>query len=105
MSVDHNNDFANEIAELLKILSNPIRLKILALCSKKEMSSKELREILEISKPLLINHLRKLINMGLLNFRIEIDEKKAIVRKYYKSGDIEICINRKLFDEIAKKIQ
>jgi len=47
-----------------KVLSNPIRLKILALCIEKERSSRELREKLGISKPLLIVHLRKLISMG-----------------------------------------
>ncbi|ALM74473.1 ArsR/SmtB family transcription factor [Thermococcus barophilus] len=86
-------DIADRGAEIFKSLANPIRLRILALCLNKERTSKELREILGISKPLLISHLRKLINAGLLEYRIELDEKKMIVKKYYRTKNVDICLS------------
>jgi len=97
--------FAEELAELLKILANPIRLKILALCLKKERNSRELRKILGISKPLLISHLRKLVNAGFLESRVEVDKDKIIVRKYYKTRDLEICVGKTILGEIAAGIE
>ncbi len=99
---------AENFAEVLKVLANPIRLKILALCLDRERSSKELREALGISKPLLIVHLRKLVDLGLLEYRVELDERKMIVKKYYRTRkDINICINpeilRMILEEIGKK--
>jgi len=91
--------------EMLKTLANPIRLKILALCLVKERSSREIREILGISKPLLIAHLRRLIKLGLLTYRKELDEDKMIIRKIYRTkDDITICIGRELLEKIAYEI-
>ncbi len=83
-----------DMASVLKALANPIRLKILALCSAREMSSKELRETLNISKPLLIAHLRVLLRKGLLTYKIEVDEDKGIVRKFYRTSNFNICVSR-----------
>ena len=90
--------------EVLKALANPVRLSILALCLKHERSSRELREILGISKPLLIAHLRRLVALGLLEYRVEFDEKRMIVKKYYKTRIKEICVDRGLLEEIAREI-
>ncbi len=74
-------------------LSHPIRLKILALCSVRERTAKELREMLKISKPLLIAHLKVLLRVGLLEFRAELDTKRYIVRKYYRTRDFKLCVS------------
>ena len=96
---------AEGFAELLKILANPLRLKILALCLSNERTSRELREELGISKPLLISHLRKLVNTGLLEFRAELDTEKMIVRKYYRTKNFEICINPEVLKEISEELK
>ncbi len=98
-------DLAEKLTELLKVLANPIRLKILALCLFKERTSRELREKLKISKPLLISHLRKLENMGLLEYRTELDEERMIVRKYYRTRNFDIRINQEVLEEIFKGLE
>ncbi len=95
---------AERFSELLKVLSNPIRLKILALCLERERSSKELREKLGISKPLLIAHLRKLLNAGFLEYRTELDNARMIVRKYYRTRDLELCIDEDFLRRIAREM-
>ncbi len=84
-----------ELASMFKALANPTRLKILAICSLREASSRELREALGISKPLLIAHIRILLRAGLLTYRVEVDEAKGVVRKYYRTTDFHICMDRK----------
>ena len=100
-------NLAESLTGLLKVLASPIRLKILALCLFKERTSRELREKLKISKPLLISHLRKLVNMGLLEYRTELDEERMIVRKYYRTRNFEVCINsevlKKIFEELENR--
>lgn len=98
-------NIAERLAELLKVLANPIRLKILALCLSKERTSRELREELGISKPLLIAHLRKLVDSGLLEYRTELDEERMIVRKYYKTKSFEICVNSEILEEIFEEFK
>ena len=89
--------------EIFKALANPTRLKILALCSEKPRTSKELRQILKISKPLLIAHLKILTKTGLLQYDIEIDPGKGILKKKYKTTNINICINQNLLKTIIKQ--
>jgi len=96
------SDAWSRLSKLLSALSNPTRLKILALCAERERSSKELRELLGISKPLLIAHLKVLMRAGLIEFRAEIDEVKYIVRKYYRTKDFRICVGR---DELLKLLR
>ena len=92
------------VAEIFKAIANPLRLKILALCLEKERTSRELREILGISKPLLIVHLRKLVETGLLEYRVELDPNRMIVIKYYRTKpDIKICLDKKTLKEILSQ--
>lgn len=77
-------------------------MKILALCLDKEMTNKELRERLNISKPLLIMHLKMLIKYGLLEQRVEFDENKLIIRKYYKTKNFEIRIGASTLKKVLK---
>ncbi len=91
-----------ELADFFRILGNDIRLKILALCSVRERSSRELREILGISKPLLIAHLRKLLRTGLLSYRVEVDEGKGVLRKYYKTSEFRIIVSHELLRELCR---
>ncbi len=96
---------ADKWAELLKVLASSLRLRILALCLDKERTSRELRETLNLSKPLLIMHLRKLVNAGFLEYRTELDKTKVIVRKYYKTKDLKLCIDTDLLREISKELK
>ncbi|HDH07051.1 MAG TPA: ArsR family transcriptional regulator [Thermoproteales archaeon] len=100
-----SRDLAEEIAYRFKVLSNPIRLRILALCLAGERTSRELRESLGISKPLLIAHLRKLVNAGFLTYRVEVDEERGIVRKYYRTvNGFRVCIDEEDLRAISSSI-
>ncbi len=96
--------FLDEVSELLKVLSHPTRLKILALCTKREFTGRELRESLGISKPLLISHLKRLVASGFLEYRVELDKEKMVVRKFYKTREFEVCINKDMLLKMSKNM-
>jgi len=87
-------------AEILRILGNPLGLKISALCAKRKHSSRELREKLNISKPLLIAHLKKLQKIGLIEAKVEIDKNTYTLRKYYKTTKFKIIISDEKLKEM-----
>ena len=91
--MDNTDDPLENLSKMLAVLSHPTRLRILALCAARERTARELREELGISKPLLIAHLKQLINYGFLESRAEIDEQRFIVRKYYKTRKFKIEIS------------
>jgi ArsR family transcriptional regulator, arsenate/arsenite/antimonite-responsive transcriptional repressor len=55
-----------EMAELLKLLGDPIRLSILALLQERELSVTDMTQLLGASQPNTSQHLRKLRSAGLV---------------------------------------
>ncbi len=101
--MDSKDDPLLNLSKILTALSHPTRLRILALCAVKERTAKELREELGISKPLLIAHLKQLINHGFLESRAEIDKHRYIVRKYYKTRKFKIEISDETLIDLIRK--
>jgi ArsR family transcriptional regulator len=100
---EHCSKSLEDLASVFKALANPTRLKILALCSPREVSSRELRDVLGISKPLLIAHLRILLRAGLLTYRVEVDEVRGVLRKYYRTADFRICVSKEYLSRFCKE--
>ncbi len=105
---DEDNNM-NDYTYLFKALSNPVRLKILALCSQKPMTSKELRVALGIgiSKPLLLAHLKILIKAGLIQYDVEIDSERGLIRKNIvpqRSGSVLITMLSKRSRVLIRQI-
>lgn len=58
-----------------------------------------------LSKPLLTVNIKKLVNAGLLEYRVEYDEERMIIRKYYRTRkDLRICLDEKTLKKIAEKL-
>jgi len=103
--MNNTSDPLLNLSKILTVLSHPTRLRILALCAVRERTARELREELGISKPLLIAHLKQLINHGFLESRAEIDEHRYIVRKYYKTRKFEIKISNGILADLLLKAE
>lgn len=101
--MSEDDELFDSMASVFKALANPTRLKILALCSTRERSSRELREALGISKPLLIAHLRILLKAGLLTYRVEVDEERGIIRKYYRTADFHVCVGKEFLSKLHRQ--
>jgi len=92
------------LSTLFKALSHPLRLKILALCSVGEYTSRELARLLGVSRPLVIAHLRVLMQAGLITYRLVLDEERLVVKKLYRTVDVEVCLTRRVLEKIASRI-
>ncbi len=86
---------------MLKVLANPVRLKILAFCLK-ERRSREIREKLGISKPLFIAHVKLLLNYGFIVCRSEVENGKVV--KYYRTREFEVCCGREILEDILDEL-
>ena len=91
----------DEIINLCGTLSNKHRLRIIAALSEKRKYTSELTRELEISRPLLCLHLRKLEEMGILKGKTELGKGNR-ARRYYELCDFELCLNGKKIKEMLK---
>lgn len=86
-----------EIAETLKILSDPNRLKILNMTYLNPMYGKEIAEVLNITTATVSHHLDLMRNKGLLN----VERNKNI--KYFSTNNRAFTKLLKLLDEYVKR--
>lgn len=68
-SLADNQEKAEQVAEIMKALAHPIRLRILAVLSRGELNVTELAQRLGIPQPHASLHLGVLRNHGVLNSR------------------------------------
>jgi len=90
-----------ELLEVLKVLANPTRLRIIALLSERPMYVSEIARELRMPYPLVHLYLTKLEEIGMVETRYEfIKSEKPHVRKYCELKDFKIVIS----PEIIKKL-
>lgn len=103
---DNETGLVNTGDNLLRLadsLSHPLRLKILGILYENRQYVSELARTVNISRPLLYMHLRKLEAAGLIkgNHEISTDGK---VMKYYELLEFDLHITPALLYELSKSI-
>ena len=102
--LDLNISTPEDYVKVFDALSHPIRIKILGLLAKERQYVSELARIVNISRPLLYMHLKKLETAGFITGHAEISSSgKAI--KYYESLNFEITINPPLLTKLSENIE
>ena len=81
-------------------LSNPIRIKIIHLLNKKPMNIYELAKTLNLSRPVICTHLKKLEEADLVESDLILDDARA--KRIYKSKEFKFCIDNDKIDEFFK---
>jgi DNA-binding transcriptional ArsR family regulator len=71
-----------DIASVLAVLANPVRLRILEALAGRRESVSELARRLDIGRPLLHMHLRRLEAVGLVHSAMEISPQGKAMRFY-----------------------
>ena len=90
----------DQLLTFLEALSNPQRLKIIAILSEGEQYVSQLARELNISRPLLYLHLKKLEEANLVSSNMEIlDSGKAV--KYYILNSFQFEMNEQIVHELA----
>lgn len=90
-----------DIASVLAVLANPVRLRILeALAGRREYVS-ELARRLNIGRPLLHMHLRRLEAVGLVRSAMEISPQGKAMR-FYEVASFDIHLTPETIAEAAR---
>jgi predicted transcriptional regulator len=82
----------DDLLKVLAALSNPHRLRIIGALSEGRNYVSELARMLEISRPLLHMHLKKLESAGLVLGTLELSEDGKAM-KYFSTTDFSVELN------------
>lgn len=84
-------------------LSHPVRIKILGILTEGRQYVSELARLVNISRPLLYMHLKKLEAARLVTSAMEISTTGKAM-KYYTLEDFELQITKELLDRLSEDI-
>lgn len=93
----------DELLTILEALSNPYRLKIIAILYKEKQYVSQLARELGISRPLLYLHLQKLEDAKLIHGYHEISGNGKAM-KYYELNPFCITLNDQLIAQTASSL-
>ncbi len=82
-------------------LSNPIRVKIIYLLNKNPMNIYELSKALELSRPVVYTHLKKLEDADLVESDLVLDGSRA--KRVFKSKKFEFYIDNEEINKLFEK--
>ncbi len=82
-------------------LSNPVRIKIIYLLNKKPMSIYELAKTLNLSRPVLYTHLKKLEEADLVESYLVLDDARA--KRMYRAKKFKFYIDNDKINEFFEK--
>jgi DNA-binding transcriptional ArsR family regulator len=91
----------DDLLRALSALSNPHRLRIVGALAEGRNYVSELARVLEMSRPLLHMHLKKLEAAGLITGSLELSEDGKAM-KYFETSGFEIELNA---ERIAEAVQ
>jgi len=89
--------------KIFDALSHPMRIKIAGILANERKYVSELAKIMQMSRPLLYMHLKKLEEAALVNSHYEISDSGKTM-KYYELKTFSIGLTPDLLIEIAKNI-
>lgn len=94
-----HEDYVN----LFDALSHPVRIKIVGILVGGRQYVSELARLVNISRPLLYMHLKKLETARLVESAMEISESGKAM-KYYMLEDFELQITKELLRNLSQSI-
>lgn len=93
----------DQLLQVLEALSNPYRLKIIAILHKERQYVSQLARELGISRPLLYLHIQKLEAVGLVQSQHEVSESGKAMN-YYELTPFSIHLNEQLIANLADSL-
>jgi len=98
-----NLNSGDELLQVLEALSNPYRLKIIAILSEEKQYVSELARQLGISRPLLYLHLQKLEEANLVKGHHEISVSGKAM-KYFQINSFSLELNEQLIWKMSNSL-
>ncbi|HUE98834.1 MAG TPA: winged helix-turn-helix domain-containing protein [Anaerolineales bacterium] len=92
---------SSDLLEVLSALANPHRLQILAALANETNYVSQLAREIGISRPLLIMHLKRLEEAGLVTSKLELSNDGKAMR-YYEIGQFDLRLTPEAIAGLAK---
>jgi len=92
-----------DYTKLFDALSHPMRIKVVGILSEKRKYVSELAKIMNMSRPLLYMHLKKLEEAAVITGSYEISETGKSM-KYYEIKHFDIHLTPELLKTLSKTI-
>lgn len=92
-----------EYAKLFDALSHPMRIKIIGILAEERRYVSELAKLINLSRPLLYMHLKKLEDANIVTDSYEISSSGKTM-KYYEVKNFSIHLTPALLTEVARTI-
>jgi ArsR family transcriptional regulator len=96
------NQSVEKLAEVLRMLANPVRLRMLALIAVKPRYAYELAKLLGLSYPLVHLHLTALERAGFIEGDYVGGPR---TRKVYRLRDFELVISKELLRKLGERLE
>lgn len=93
----------DQLLKILEALSNPYRLKIIAVLHKERQYVSQLARELGISRPLLYLHLQKLEDVDLIKGHLEVSENGKAM-KYFELNSFALDLSDQLIFDLSKTL-
>jgi len=97
-----NVEDAEKLSEVLQVLANPIRLKMLALIAVRPRYAYELSKYLKLSYPLIHLHLNLLEKAGFISGSYVEGPR---TKKVYRLNDFQLVISGEILRKIGEKLE
>ncbi|PKH11691.1 winged helix-turn-helix domain-containing protein [Planomicrobium sp. MB-3u-38] len=98
-----NHLSGDQLLKMLEALSNPYRLKIIAVLYEERQYVSQLARELGISRPLLYLHLQKLEDANLVKGQLEVSENGKAM-KYFELNPFTFNLNEQLIFDLSKTL-
>ena len=96
-------NFGNELLLILEALSNPYRIKIVAILHEEKRYVSQLARELGISRPLLYLHLQKLEEAGLIKGHHELSEDGKAM-KFFEVNPFHVLLDAEVISKASETI-
>ena len=100
---DLNLKKSEDYINVFDALSHPVRIKIIGILAEGRQYVSELARLVNISRPLLYMHLKKLETARLVTSAMEISESGKAM-KYYALEDFELQVTKELLQGLSQNI-
>jgi len=92
----------DDLLEVLKVLANPTRLRIVALLARRPMYVSEIARELGVPYPLVHLYLSKLEQVGIVRSRYEfVRSERPHVRRYCELADFRVVVSPEVIRRLA----
>lgn len=101
-SAMNGKEYVLKDLEQIRVLADPLRLKILEALARREMTTKQVAQLLEEKPTRLYRHVNALARVKLIKL-VRTQKKRGTLEKYYRAVAGDFAVDRDLFSALPRE--